>query len=86
MAVANSTDSSGFVRTNQVVGKVRYLPDPVTIYKAGEEPRKIHRIDISGWIANGWSEEELDDKPEKEPAREPEPQQPKRIYKARKAE
>ena len=73
MADVMPTDAvTHFARTNQVVLKSPNLPDPVTLYKAGEEPRRIHRIDSAGWLANGWSEE-----PEPQP--EPEPEPPKRA-------
>lgn len=63
-----------FARTNQVVLKTPNLPDPATLYKAGEEPRRVHRIDIAGWLANGWSEEPPTELPETvEPEAEPAP-------------
>ena len=61
-----------FARTNQVVLKSPNLPDPVTLYKAGEEPRRVHRIDIAGWLANGWGEEPVSEQVEPEKESKPE--------------
>lgn len=76
---------ANFERTNQTIGKPEgYPPDPATLYKRGEQPRKIHRIDVPGWIANGWSEEELID-PDQDQDPEEQESQPKRNYKSRKS-
>lgn len=32
------------------------LPDPAVLYKQGENPVKVYRIDMPGWLAQGWSE------------------------------
>lgn len=31
------------------------LPDPRPVYKAGQEPRRIHSADLPAWLAQGWS-------------------------------
>lgn len=33
------------------------LPDPTRIYKAGEESRLVHRVDLAAWLQHGWSED-----------------------------
>lgn len=38
-------------------------PDPFMIYKSGELPRRVHRVDFSAWYNQGWreSQEEADE-------------------------
>ena len=75
--------STELTRYNSVVIKQPRLADPATLYKAGEEPRRVHRIDIAGWLANGWSEEPVT---EPEPQPEPEPEPPKRATRKKPAD
>ncbi|MBD2021886.1 hypothetical protein H6F43_17025 [Leptolyngbya sp. FACHB-36] len=37
--------------------KAPKLPDPTRIYKAGEESRMVHRVDLAAWLRHGWSED-----------------------------
>lgn len=67
--MASEPIATGFNRFNSTVIKQPRLSDPATLYKAGEEPRRVHRIDVEAWLRQGWSEEPV--------AEQSEPEQPK---------
>lgn len=34
------------------------MKDPITLYKEGEQPRRVWAVDAPGWLTLGWSETE----------------------------
>lgn len=48
------------------------IPDLITLYKAGEQPRRIWAIDVPAWEGLGWSRTEPQEAPAAEPVEESE--------------